>query len=352
MKYKLLSVSKFPNISGVNIGDYVQALASAQFLPHVDGFIDRDEELKDYDDEPCKVIMNGWYMHLPQNWPPSSLIDPLFVAFHLNSGVQKELLSPESISYLKKHQPIGCRDLNTMELLKSNGVEAYFSGCMTLTLGEKYHSAEKDGKTYIVDPIYNGHLGMKHIFKAICIMLRHPFDILKLFTTKQLHLHNGRNFIKEAIKTALFYKEYSRVFGRELVMNSTYVNQESMYYKVHFNTDADRLAEAERLVEMYAKARLVITSRIHCALPCLGLGTPVIYLEKGNDIEESKCRLGGLSDLFNIVKIENGTLIPQFDTALPITASNHPTNKDTWRNLAIELKHRCREFVTTTTISP
>ena len=75
-----IAVSKFPNISGVNIGDYVQALASSQFLPHIDGFIDRDEDLKDYAGEPCKVIMNGWYMHLPQNWPPSDLIDPLFLA--------------------------------------------------------------------------------------------------------------------------------------------------------------------------------------------------------------------------------------------------------------------------------
>ena len=101
MKYKLLAVSKFPNISGVNIGDYVQALASSQFLPHIDGFIDRDEDLKDYAGEPCKVIMNGWYMHLPQNWPPSDLIDPLFVAFHLNSGVKEVLLSSQSIAYLK-----------------------------------------------------------------------------------------------------------------------------------------------------------------------------------------------------------------------------------------------------------
>lgn len=117
MKYKLLAVSKFPNISGVNIGDYVQALASSQFLPHIDGFIDRDEDLKDYAGEPCKVIMNGWYMHLPQNWPPSDLIDPLFVAFHLNSGVKEVLLSSQSIAYLKSHQPIGCRDLNTLYLL-------------------------------------------------------------------------------------------------------------------------------------------------------------------------------------------------------------------------------------------
>lgn len=54
MKYKLLAVSKFPNISGVNIGDYVQALASSQFLPHIDGFIDRDEDLKDYAENPVR----------------------------------------------------------------------------------------------------------------------------------------------------------------------------------------------------------------------------------------------------------------------------------------------------------
>lgn len=345
MKYKLLAVSKFPNISGVNIGDYVQALASSQFLPHVDGFIDRDKDLKNYNGDHCKVIMNGWYMHDPKNWPPSDLIDPLFVAFHLNSGVKNDMLSAASISYLKKHQPIGCRDLKTMELLNNNGVEAYFSGCMTLTLGEKYHSEEKEGKTYIVDPVLNAVLDTSLTLKAICIILRHPLDILKLFRTKQLKLHYGHNFIKEALKTAIFYKEYSRIFGRELIMKSTYITQESMHYKVHFKTDAERLAEAERLVKMYAKAQLVITSRIHCALPCLGLETPVIYLEKGIDIEESKCRLGGLKELFNVIIVNNGTLIPQFDTMLPITELNRPSNKDTWRSLANELKRRCKDFI-------
>lgn len=56
-----------------NIGDYIQALASAQFLPHIDGFINR-EKLKDYKEEPCSVIMNGWYIHNPEQWPPSNKI--------------------------------------------------------------------------------------------------------------------------------------------------------------------------------------------------------------------------------------------------------------------------------------
>lgn len=81
MNYKLLSVS---TEGQVNIGDYIQALASKQFLPHLDGFIQR-EELKGYNEEECKVIMNGWYMHHPENWPPSNKIIPLYVAFHINS---------------------------------------------------------------------------------------------------------------------------------------------------------------------------------------------------------------------------------------------------------------------------
>lgn len=123
MEYKLLSISK--NIDGVNIGDYTQALASSQFYPIIDGFVERDE-LSLYDDEDCKVIMNGWYMAQPENWPPSKHINPLFVAFHINSKARDSMLSKESIEYLKKYEPIGCRDTYTMDLVKGKGIDAYF----------------------------------------------------------------------------------------------------------------------------------------------------------------------------------------------------------------------------------
>ena len=83
----------------------------------IDGFIQR-EELKDYDSEECKVIMNGWYMHHPEQWPPSDKIHPLFVAFHINS-LAKELLHQifriENIEFgelfvidrFKKNLPLG-----------------------------------------------------------------------------------------------------------------------------------------------------------------------------------------------------------------------------------------------------
>ena len=98
MKYKLLSVRKNNKVKAINIGDYIQALASSQYYPHVDGFLDRDEDLNSYDEEPCKMIMNGWYMHNPQNWPPTGKIIPLFVAFHLNVLVREELTSSISVN--------------------------------------------------------------------------------------------------------------------------------------------------------------------------------------------------------------------------------------------------------------
>ncbi len=345
MQYALLSVSKFDKSPIINIGDYIQALASSQYYPTIDRFIDRDEELKSYHDDPIKVIMNGWYMHHPHNWPPSNKIIPLFVAFHINTSAQKNLLSPESIEYLKKHEPIGCRDLHTLNLLKEHGVDAYFSACMTLTLGKNFHSPQKEDKSYIVDPLFLEKLRIKDMAKALMEILKHPCDISKLCRIKELKPHRG-GAKKRILKIALFYKEYTRMFGRKIVMESTYISQANTFYCEGFSSDAERLKEAERLIRLYAKAKLVITSRIHCALPCLGVETPVIFLENKQDIEESTCRMGGLRDLFNIVKMSHGRLIADFEIATPITEQNFPTNKTLWKSYAEALQKRCIDFMT------
>ena len=101
MKYKLLSVENLAKtIDVINIGDYIQVLASSQFLTSLDGFVNR-ERLSEYDGDECAVIMNGWYMHFPEFWPPSPKIHPLFVAFHVNNSVAEKMLSGEGLSYLK-----------------------------------------------------------------------------------------------------------------------------------------------------------------------------------------------------------------------------------------------------------
>lgn len=341
MKYKLLSVRKNNKVKAINIGDYIQALASSQYYPHVDGFLDRDEDLNSYDEEPCKMIMNGWYMHNPQNWPPTGKIIPLFVAFHLNVLVREELTSSISVNYLKKHQPIGCRDTNTMDILTSAGIKAYFSGCMTLTLGKKYHNEEKDHTTYIVDPILSVDYGLNNIYQALRVIVRHPLDIINLLKKDGLHLHDGKNKLKKIVKTALYYKVYSKMFSKDIIMNSTYIH----HYVENKNDDFYLLDKAEQLVKLYAKARLVITSRIHCALPCLGLETPVIYLREKADDYISTCRLGGIEDLFNMVEINDGDLQSNFKIDSVISSENYPVNKDSWKVYAQELDRRCKNFI-------
>ena len=71
-----------------NIGDYIQTLAVIKLIGKEYKILDR-ESLNTYNDEPRKVIINGWFMEKPLNFPPSSNIKPLFISFHIiNLGFQ------------------------------------------------------------------------------------------------------------------------------------------------------------------------------------------------------------------------------------------------------------------------
>ena len=52
------------------------------------------------------------------------------------------------------------------------------------------------------------------------------------------------------------------------------------------------------MLRIYEQADLVLTSRIHCALPCLGMGTPVVLF--ANDAGD--LRFPGLIDWLNTVR--------------------------------------------------
>ena len=64
--------------------------------------------------------------------------------------------------------------------------------------------------------------------------------------------------------------------------------------------------EIANLLNKYARAKLVITSRIHCALPCLAMGTPVIFIN-GFDSFVDSCRFDGIIELFNRIDVNPKT---------------------------------------------
>ena len=340
MKYGLLVVSKGCE-GGTNIGDYIQALASQQFVGKPDLFLERETELRDYEGEPVKIIMNGWYMNHTENWPPSDNIIPLWVALHINKCGLPEFLNEKSISYFKKHEPIGCRDQHSVDLLKNMGVDAYFSGCMTLTLGYNYRKQKTTDKVYIVEPytrtsgLYADH---KLLFvKTIIYYLLHKSDV-KSITQKK-----GEQGFRSEFYNAYFLMEYSKVFDYNMLVNAEYINQYNEKIDAAYPTNEEKMAYAEQLVRGYSEASCVITSRIHCGLPCLGIETPVIFVKDANANEISTDRFGGLIELFNTITWDGLHLtgnIPE----IKYNKNNFPKNKDAWRVISEKLISTCLNF--------
>ena len=128
-----------------NLGDFIQSLAAYRFLPKVDRYIDREalDDAGPIEGKPVKLIMNGWFCHRPDRWPPSPFINPLLISVHITNNPEpgsemraRELFarSPQVLRYLQEHGPVGARDHDTLAWLRSFGIDTYYSGCLTLTL--------------------------------------------------------------------------------------------------------------------------------------------------------------------------------------------------------------------------
>lgn len=336
MKNALLIYNSYHNL--FNIGDYIQSLAARQFLIEPPVYLSR-EKLNEYCGEKVKLIMNGWFTHEPQNWPPSKDIVPYFVSFHINSVAKDALLLPEGVEYFKKWEPVGCRDNETVRLLVQNGVKAYFTGCLTLTLGGKYESNERCNKIYFIDPYFEYKKDICSKVSYLCVLLSNFKAIRKISGS----MFKNRS-LKSLIKTASFFKDYRKVFSEKLLEDAIYMAQ--IIKDSDFGSDAEKFSYAETLLNNYAEAKFVVTSRIHCALPCLGLKTPVIYIENANQSETSCCRLDGLRDFFNIISYDKGKMQSLFcKLSSKIDGDFNFANKNIHEKFKKALIDGCKNFM-------
>lgn len=226
-----------------NIGDEVQSIAAKRFIPKVDYYFDRDniDGTNTGAAKKIKLIMNGWYTHKPENWPPKNpAIEPLLVAMHveqdaLEGRAAAAFVSEASRQFLAKHGPVGARNFPTLELLKKNGVDAYFSGCVTLTL--------------IPDP----------------------------------KVHRQDFVLAVDVSDAVYEKIKSRT-RRPIVRLDTYRSPKL--------SREDKFLLAKYWLFLYQSAHAVVTTRLHTMLPCLAFKTPVFAIS-GRDPKRYK----GLIDL-------------------------------------------------------
>ncbi len=253
-----------------NIGDDIQTYAAYQFLPRVDYVIDRERLssfVPEHDQEVVKVIMNGWYNHHKYSFLPSPYIDPLLISMHFSSNdlilnPGHKFLEGYSRDALMKYAPIGCRDLNTQKVLNSLGYDTYFSGCATLTLDT---------------------IGKKEMKDYICAVDMKPEIVAHLREVMGCEIKEISHWLIEFSSSDLSYEEKQKEI-HEYTMKS--YDERAKLVSSHASLSfEERMKKVEELLQIYQNAKLVITDRIHVALPCIALKTPVllIYYEHNAD---------------------------------------------------------------------
>lgn len=306
MKNGLLVCS--PSSRRKNVGDYIQSLAQEQFYDHIDCYVEREDLDSFHSSEMTNVIMNAWFMWKPEHFPPSDDIRPLFVSFHIVPSKAKQMLSEKGLNYLKRYEPIGARDMGTKRLLESKGIKCYFSGCLTLTLGLRYKSDKKADTYYFVDPYYEVCGMPENRYKivpycnAIINYIKYRRKVNKVIPQ---FIHEYRTLLGRISKrleyvicATTFYAYYHCMFSEELLKRSIFIKH-TMNVDDGMGNDYF-MQKARELMCQYAQARLVVTSRIHCALPCLAVETPTIFVNSyalNNESIRSAGRLEGLVEL-------------------------------------------------------
>ena len=277
---KTFAVLSYPNSN--NLGDFIQSEAVKQYFKNqIIQELDRDQ-LHIYKGPKVFVFMNGWFMEKPSNWPPSNNINPFFVSFHLNPASKKMMLSKTGVKYLKKYQPIGCRDTYTQKILSNCGIESYFSACLTLTL-KRYNFVPKNTKR-----------------QGILVISPMERLISKNFDESGFSLRTVLNKIKNLKKNRQYLKAMKR-------LNSFLSKQKDPAYFKSQLLDPKKFSEKERSnfaieqLKDIAKAKLVITSRIHSALPAVAFETPVLFISDGLEHINQKSRLQGMELFFPII---------------------------------------------------
>lgn len=239
MKYGLIVFKETENL-----GDDIQSYAAYRLLPQVDYFIEREKldlfcpDKKEY----VLTIFNGWFLYNKTNFPPSPYIYPLYISTHFSEYSQNGITTEHINNYFKKsiknYLPIGCRDTSTMKLLNSKKIANYFSGCLTLTI-KPFNNIKKKNHILLVDT---------------------PKEIENIFAKQKKYDYK--------METNRLYKD----------INSKL-------------TWSERVENVENMLKKYQESKLVITTRLHCALPCLALDVPVILIYDNEEIF-TKDRLG------------------------------------------------------------
>lgn len=220
--------------SRINLGDYMQLLAIDHMyeemgIPYEEIYRISIKDIGTYVGECLILPINFMMMDCDFCRNGKIIISEYIIPVFIGISIYRNgfTLSEHNIEYFKKFAPVGCRDYGSYKLLKERGVMAYLSGCISLAMPRR---AQKEYRTvYFVDvPEYVKENIPKEYLKG-CKFVHHERELGK------------REFLD---------LDYARNMARDL------------------------------LEEYRDNARLVITSRLHCASPCMGMNIPTIIVRE------------------------------------------------------------------------
>lgn len=218
-----------------NIGDIAQTFAID--IVYKEMHIDKKEivdipidEISTYKGEKIILPMAGYFRYNRKHpvFPTSEDIIPVFLSVYCTS---KQYLKMKD--FWTKYGPIGCRDESTMRAMRRKGYDAYLLGCITM-----------------------------------------------LFPKRECTPNTPHVFLVDVYPKALDY------IPKELMKSAEYITHDIAIDK---KTPKDQLAKSmqEKTMEIYSRykkeATLIVTSRLHCAVPCIAMGIPTIVVKNGFD---------------------------------------------------------------------
>jgi len=283
-----------------NIGDDIWAYAQSLFYPHIDYLIDNTTvyKFKSVDNEDVATIIGAFVE--PRNYeyrflPPLNII-PLFAGAYFRSTMWELLQNEEIRAYLKAFEPIGVRSFTHVDNFSQLGIKSFYSGCITLTL-----------------PVF-----IKKQQPIIC-------------------LTDVPDFVADYIRNKVGNR-----FEIKRITHSLPELGEDIYLRHRTLSIDDRFEIVKEHIQIYANAHCVITSRLHCAIPCLTQNTPVLITlpRDGKFISDMETRINDSLNLFNSCwyeDFETGSVIYDF--------VNPPANPDKYLFYRADLIKLCNSFI-------
>jgi hypothetical protein len=240
-------------VTSENAGDHIQIIAANRLLRRV-GLaptlqVDRDNEIGTapaLEDAAAAtpILLNGWFKKNPAEWPPHPKLAPAYLGFHIRLSRAPSLVSEEALAHYKAHGPIGCRDVYTQQLLASHGVETFHSNCLSLSLPRRFEEPSQD-EVFVVSRD------------------RRILDCLPDI---------GRfTFLSHYTGTADF---------------------------------EENMARAVQFLDTYRdRAKLIVTTLLHCALPAVAMGIPVVVFYPLNEERQHRSDRERFSSLQRMIRI-------------------------------------------------